>query len=106
VNDKPGISASASITPRPKKEVVNIGGGIGGSMSALKAAEDGWEVTIIERGSDHLLGSSNQTSGRMRLGFHYSDVETAEKLLTAIINNIMLIETVLLIICLILSTIF
>jgi choline dehydrogenase-like flavoprotein len=82
----PGVSATGNTSPRPQKAVLIIGGGIGGCMAAWKAAENGWDVTIIERGSDLLLGSSNQTPGRMGLGFHYSDVDTAKRLLRATIN--------------------
>jgi hypothetical protein len=82
----PGMEATGYTTPRPPKAVLIIGGGIGGCMSAWKAAENGWDVTIIERGADLLLGSSNQTPGRMGLGFHYSDVDTAKRLLRATIN--------------------
>lgn len=52
-------------------KVVIIGGGIGGCITALRLAELSIPVIIIEQNTELMLGTSNNTPGRMGLGFHY-----------------------------------
>jgi hypothetical protein len=59
-----------------KKPIIVIGGGIAGIGTALKLANDGYQVTIIEKNT-LMSGSSGRNPGRMGLGFHYFDEDTA-----------------------------
>jgi hypothetical protein len=55
-----------------------IGGGVFGSVIALKLAESGFEVTIFERKEAILLGSTPKSVMRLHLGLHYPrDLQTA-----------------------------
>lgn len=55
-----------------------VGGGIFGSVIALKLAESGFEVTIFERKDAILLGSTPKSVMRLHLGLHYPrDLQTA-----------------------------
>lgn len=54
-----------------------IGGGIAGCTTALALAEKGYQVILYEIKNDVLQGSSNITPGRIAVGFHYADVNTA-----------------------------
>ncbi|XP_064633419.1 uncharacterized protein LOC135491454 [Lineus longissimus] len=55
-----------------------IGGGIGGCTTALEMAKTGkYKITIYEKQSELMRESSDATPGRMGLGFHYADKETA-----------------------------
>ena len=65
---------------------VIIGGGIGGVLTALKLAEAGKQVILIERNAELLSGTSNSTPGRMGCGFHYGDIDTAIFLLRITVN--------------------
>lgn len=58
-------------------KVLVFGGGIAGIQTALKLAKEGFEVIIIEEKEDILLGTSGNTPGRMGLGYHYFDLDTA-----------------------------
>ena len=62
------------------QSVVILGGGAGGCGTALKLADDGWEVTLIEK-NKLLSRSSNRTPGRMGLGFHYIHFNTCKVIL-------------------------
>ena len=58
------------------RDVVVVGGGVAGCGTALKLADNGWKVTLLEK--DKLLsGTSNRTPGRVNLGFHYPDLDTS-----------------------------
>ncbi len=59
-------------------KIAIIGGGIAGCTTALELAKLGHEVTILEQEPDILLGTSARTPGRMGLGYHYFDPETAQ----------------------------
>ena len=59
--------------------VVIIGGGIAGCCSALELAKKGHQVTILEQADDILQGTSARTPGRMGLGYHYFDFDTAKR---------------------------
>src|SRR3990167_4490603 len=60
---------------------VILGGGIAGVSAALELADAGHEIEIIERFSELLSGSSDDTPCRLGLGFHYPDHATAIKYL-------------------------
>ncbi len=51
--------------------VAVIGGGIFGSLAALKLAGEGHAVTLLERGPILLGGASHNNQNRLHLGFHY-----------------------------------
>ena len=67
------------------REITIIGGGVAGMATALRLAEDGFNVTLIEQNT---LGSgaSGNNPGRMGLGFHYADPATAIAYLKASIR--------------------
>jgi hypothetical protein len=76
-------------SPSSSSMVCVIGGGIGGCITALKLAENNLAVTIIEKNLNLLSGTSDNTPGRLGLGFHYlADIETAKKYLSSTINFI------------------
>lgn len=66
-------------------EVVVMGGGAAGMATALKLADEGYQVTLIEKNT---LGSgaSGNNPGRMGHGFHYADIPTALSYLRASIK--------------------
>jgi heterodisulfide reductase subunit A-like polyferredoxin len=53
------------------KEVLVIGGGICGTTTAIKLADAGYKVTIIERQKELLEGTSDKSVHRISPGFHY-----------------------------------
>ncbi len=57
-------------------KIVIIGGGIAGCTTALKLAEQRYEVVIIEQKDDILQSTRANTPGRMGLGYHYFDKDT------------------------------
>jgi SOS response regulatory protein OraA/RecX len=61
----------------PNTDVVILGAGIAGCLSAVKLADSGMRVLLLEKKEDILLGASSITPGRMGLGFHYQHVATA-----------------------------
>ena len=65
-----------------------VGGGIGGCMTALRLSEESPHSTIFlfERKEELLQGTSNRTPGRMGLGFHYVDKNTAKVYLNLTID--------------------
>lgn len=63
-----------------------IGGGVAGVGSALKLADLGYKVTLIEQRSELLSGSSNNTPCRIGLGLHYSDIDTSVRCLKAAVK--------------------
>ena len=67
------------------KEVVVIGAGVAGSFAALRLADEGHRVTIVEA---HTVGSGSSSAnpGRMGHGFHYADINTAVMYLRASIE--------------------
>jgi D-amino-acid dehydrogenase len=48
-----------------------IGGGIHGLSSAIALAKKGLEVSLIEKNSDLLMGTSGATHNRAHKGYHY-----------------------------------
>ncbi len=73
-------AANAKLT-----DILVIGGGVAGSISALKLANQGYQVTLLEK-NKLFSGTSSKTPGRMGLGFHYADKETAFRCLRATIS--------------------
>lgn len=63
-------------------KITIIGGGIAGCTTAVELRKQGHEVVILERDEDVLLGTSARTPGRMGLGYHYFDSETAKLYMT------------------------
>ena len=59
---------------------VVIGGGIHGLTSAIALARGGADVSLVEKNSELLSGTSGATQNRAHLGYHYPrSVETAEE---------------------------
>lgn len=58
--------------------VAVIGGGAGGCFTALELVKTGkCKVLIFEKNEEVMIGTSNISPGRMGLGFHYADPNTA-----------------------------
>ncbi|XP_032239656.2 uncharacterized protein LOC116619221 [Nematostella vectensis] len=71
-------SSRSSVHPVQRPIIGVIGGGIGGCCSALQLAKTGnYTVFLLEKNSQLMSESSNVTPGRMGLGFHYADTNTA-----------------------------
>lgn len=61
-------------------KIAIIGGGVFGSMTALRLAEAGHAVTLFERQPELMMGASYNNQNRLHLGFHYPrDDETARQ---------------------------
>lgn len=54
-----------------KANIAVIGGGIFGTLAAIRLAEAGCQVTIFEAGGDLLCGASLANQNRLHLGYHY-----------------------------------
>lgn len=63
-------------------KITIIGGGIAGCTTAIELRKRGHEVVILERDEDILRGTSARTPGRMGLGYHYFDSDTAKLYMT------------------------
>ncbi len=61
-------------------KIVIIGGGIAGCTTALELAKNNPEaqIIILEQAQEILQGTSARTPGRMGLGYHYFDAQTAK----------------------------
>jgi len=60
------------------KTALVIGGGIHGLTSAISLAEEGLDVTILEKNENIMQGTSGATHNRAHLGFHYPrSIDTA-----------------------------
>ena len=68
-----------------RRSVIVVGGGAAGCASALALAKNGWKVSSYEKNT-LFSGTSSTTSGRLGLGFHYTDLETSAMLLRAAIR--------------------
>lgn len=68
------------------KRVVIMGGGSAGCLAALRFAKAGHQVTLLERRSELLSGSSNNNPCRAGIGLHYLDKDTAKEYLTQVIK--------------------
>ncbi|MDX1975568.1 MAG: FAD-dependent oxidoreductase [Rickettsiales bacterium] len=72
---------------KPKNNVYNqdviiMGGGIAGTLTALELANKGFKVKIIERRSDVMLATSASNAARENTGLHYpKDFETGMKVM-------------------------
>ena len=63
--------------PEGRTNVV-IGGGVGGCCTALALARtQQFQIYLLEKNGELIRESRNATPGRMGLGFHYADKETA-----------------------------
>ncbi|KAJ7382797.1 hypothetical protein OS493_032757 [Desmophyllum pertusum] len=61
-----------------RQTIAIIGGGAGGCCSALALARTGrFNIYLLEKNEELMRESSDVTSGRMGLGFHYADKGTA-----------------------------
>lgn len=61
-------------------KVIVIGGGIHGVTSAIELAENGFDITLVEKHHDILCGTSGATHNRAHLGYHYPrSLETAKE---------------------------
>jgi len=63
-----------------KGKAIVIGAGIHGIAAAFSLADEGMEVTVLERNGDLLQGTSRATQGRAHAGYHYPrSLETARE---------------------------
>ncbi|KZB69563.1 FAD-dependent oxidoreductase [Thalassospira sp. MCCC 1A01148] len=59
-------------------DVVIIGGGVFGCLSAIEIAKKGFSVVLLEKNTDLMLAATLNNQNRLHLGYHYPrDVETA-----------------------------
>lgn len=66
------------MTSSTKASVCVLGAGFFGSLAALKLAEAGHQVHLLERADDILQGASKHNHNRIHFGYHYlRSVETA-----------------------------
>jgi len=75
--------------PRSKSElpvIVIMGAGVGGVGVALALAKLGYQVVLLDRNGQILLGSSNATPGRAGQGYHYIKYKTGKRYLDATIK--------------------
>jgi len=60
--------------------IVVIGCGVFGALAALRLAQDGHKVTVVERLDAPMQGASRNNQNRLHLGFHYPrSLETARQ---------------------------
>ena len=78
------VSYAGLTTQRPTKHsrlrptVAIIGGGAGGCCSAIELGLTGrFNILLLEKNRELMRGSSDITPGRLSLGFHYADKDTA-----------------------------
>lgn len=78
------VSYAGLTTQRPRKDsrlrptVAIIGGGAGGCCSAIELGLTGrFNILLLEKNRELMRGSSDITPGRLSLGFHYADKDTA-----------------------------
>lgn len=63
---------------RKRQTVVIIGGGVGGCCTALELARtEKFNIHLLEKNHELMRETSDATPGRLGLGFHYSDKNTA-----------------------------
>ena len=61
-----------------RQTIAIIGGGAGGCCTALELARTGrFNIHLLEKNDELMRESSDATPGRMGLGFHYADKDTA-----------------------------
>lgn len=59
-------------------DVIVIGGGVFGCLSAIELAKKGLSVKLVEKNADLMLAATLNNQNRLHLGYHYPrDVETA-----------------------------
>ncbi|BDW96812.1 hypothetical protein MACH10_24970 [Thalassospira tepidiphila] len=59
-------------------DVIVIGGGVFGCLSAIEIAKKGLNVKLLEKNADLMLAATLNNQNRLHLGYHYPrDVETA-----------------------------
>lgn len=58
-----------------------IGAGIGGSCAALKLADVGYRVVLIDKAKQPMSRTSGMNPGRSAFGFHYTDVNTGYQMI-------------------------
>ena len=73
------ISNKFSIEASKEKNIMVVGAGIFGILGALKLAKRGFNVTVLEKNPNILMGASYINQNRLHMGYHYprSD-ETAQ----------------------------
>src|SRR6056297_1501597 len=54
-----------------RKKAVVIGGGVHGLTSSIALAENGVDVTLLEKNYDLMKGTSGATHNRAHMGYHY-----------------------------------
>ena len=65
-------------TKTKRQTVVIIGGGVGGCCTALELARTGkFNIHFLEKNQELMRETSDATPGRLGLGFHYADKNTA-----------------------------
>lgn len=62
-------------------QICIIGAGIGGSCAALKLADAGYNVILIDKAKNAMTRTSGMNPGRSAFGFHYTDVTTGYQMI-------------------------
>ncbi|MDP2357105.1 MAG: FAD-dependent oxidoreductase [Beijerinckiaceae bacterium] len=68
------------MSSKPEVDVIVVGGGIFGCLSAIELAKRGLSVKLLEQNADLMKGATLNNQNRLHLGYHYPrDVETAKQ---------------------------
>ena len=68
------------MSDKVKYDVLVIGGGIFGCLTAIELSKAGFDVNLLERNSLLMQGASLNNQNRLHLGYHYPrDLETAKQ---------------------------
>ena len=61
-------------------DILVIGGGVFGSLTAIELSKKGFSVKLLEKNSSLMMGASLNNQNRLHLGYHYPrDLETAKQ---------------------------
>jgi hypothetical protein len=69
---------AADMSEQMSADVIVVGGGVFGCLSAIEIAKKGLSVKLLEKNADLMLAATLNNQNRLHLGYHYPrDVETA-----------------------------
>lgn len=71
----PGLFQKAPTVPGKSADIIIIGAGIAGVLSAIECAKDDGQIYLFEELDDILQGTSQAQSYRLHTGLHYPDTD-------------------------------